>query len=249
MPSPENSCEWFEDWFDSPYYHLLYSHRDDREAERFIAALVKKLGLKESARVLDLACGRGRHALYLHRLGMDVTGIDLSPRSIAFARKHETQGLSFYEHDMRRPFRVNYFDAVLNLFTSFGYFETERDNMRVLQAVHKALKPDGLLLIDFFNGEKVERELRQPMEREVTVDGVQFHTHKRIAGGKVIKEIRVREGECENIFTERVQLLREEDFRRLLEPHFKILHLSGNYALEPFDSKTSDRLIVTARKN
>src|SRR5687768_1289478 len=111
--------QWFESWFDSPWYPILYSHRDHAEAEAFVENLLKTLAPAPGARFLDLACGRGRHARFIHRRGFDVTGLDLSTASIADARLFEEPGLRFAVQDMRHPFPGTY-DYILNLFTSFG---------------------------------------------------------------------------------------------------------------------------------
>ncbi|MGL4598779.1 MAG: class I SAM-dependent methyltransferase, partial [Bacteroidia bacterium] len=139
--SPKNS-NWFASWFDSPYYHLLYRNRNQDEAAQFIRKLGNFLAVLPASHALDLACGKGRHAVQLHKLGLRVTGIDLSPESIVEARKLEQEGLEFFEHDMRRPFRINYFDYVFNLFTSFGYFQSKRDNQLAISGMIKALKPN-----------------------------------------------------------------------------------------------------------
>ena len=116
--------DWFESWFDSPYYHLLYSNRDEREADLFIKNLINYINPSTKSKILDLACGKGRHSKVLADLGFDVTGIDLSENSIVSAKKMENESLHFYTHDMRFPFRANYFDYTFNFFTSFGYFNT-----------------------------------------------------------------------------------------------------------------------------
>ena len=121
---------WYKEWFDSPYYHKLYFERDEKEAEAFIRKLVEHLKPAKGSRMLDIACGRGRHSRTLSSMGFDVTGIDLSPSSIEFAKKIETGKLEFFVHDMRLPFRANYYDYAFNFFTSFGYFRTRRELLR-----------------------------------------------------------------------------------------------------------------------
>ena len=108
---------WYASWFDTPYYHILYQERDDKEAELFMDALTSFLKLSKKAEILDLACGKGRHAKYLNELGYDVTGIDLSPSSIEFAKTLENKRLHFAVHDMCLPYPKK-FDAIFNLFTS-----------------------------------------------------------------------------------------------------------------------------------
>lgn len=247
MNKIRTSGNWFESWFDSPYYHLLYAHRDFKEAEFFIGNLLSRLELKKNAPVLDLACGKGRHALCLSNFGLDVLGLDLSENSIREAKKLEHDHLYFDVHDMREVYPGRKFDAVFNLFTSFGYFDSESDNLRVLRSVHEMLNPGGILLIDFMNAAKTVREL-VPRE-EKTVNGITFHITREYDGRHIFKHIRFRDGEKDFSFTERVQALKKEDFEKLLkEAGFELLYIFGDYALSSFDETNSPRLILEARK-
>src|SRR5436190_18774056 len=101
---------WFKDWFNSPYYHQLYFNRDEHEASAFINKLIDHLQPPVGSKMLDVACGKGRHSLQLATKGFDVTGIDLSEDSIREALQYESETLHFYQHDMRREFWINYFD-------------------------------------------------------------------------------------------------------------------------------------------
>src|SRR6478735_1741975 len=114
---------WFKIWFDSPYYHKLYTNRNEAEAANFIDALVAALQPEQNAVMLDVGCGNGRHCRQLASKRFNVTGIDLALASIRMAKEHETEILHFYQHDMRQPFGKNCFDYVFNFFTSFGYFK------------------------------------------------------------------------------------------------------------------------------
>ena len=140
---------WFKDWFNSPFYHQLYAHRDETEAADFIDKLITHLQPKAGARMLDVACGKGRHSMQLAANGFDVTGIDLSKESIAAALLNEGENLHFYEHDMRLPFWINYFDIAFNFFTSFGYFKTQREHDNAIRTIATALKPGGIFVMDF----------------------------------------------------------------------------------------------------
>src|SRR6185295_11720123 len=102
--------QWFEAWFDSPYYHVLYKQRDEPEAQAFLDNLIKLLKPPKTARILDVACGRGRHALYLNKKGYQVFGFDLSKKNIDYNKQFENNNLQFFVHDMREAFRVNYFE-------------------------------------------------------------------------------------------------------------------------------------------
>jgi SAM-dependent methyltransferase len=240
--------EWFKDWFDSKYYHILYKHRDHREAQLFIDALASRLALAQGSRVLDLPCGKGRHSIYLAEKGFNVTGVDLSEQSIAYARQFETDRLSFFVHDMRVPVRVNYFDAVLNLFTSIGYFEKDTDNAKTVSAAAKALKPGGTLVIDFMNVNKVIRGLVK--EESKTIDNITFNIRRFVENGFIVKEIRFEDEGKQHVFMERVRALTRVDFEGFLKSAgLKLINLWGDYTLHELDEENSDRLIIAAVKS
>jgi 2-polyprenyl-3-methyl-5-hydroxy-6-metoxy-1,4-benzoquinol methylase len=110
---------WFTEWFNTPYYHILYANRNDNDAQVFMKNLVRFLNIPKQASILDLPCGKGRHAIFLNSLGYTVTGADLSKNSIDFAKQFENDTLQFYQKDMREPFTKTY-NYIFNLFTSFG---------------------------------------------------------------------------------------------------------------------------------
>lgn len=246
-PTEKDQC-WFESWFDSKYYHLLYSHRDTTEAEGFIDRIVDFLHPAAGARALDLACGKGRHSIALHKKGLEVTGIDLSEQSIRAAKQKETEGLSFAVHDMRQPLMVNYFDYTFNLFTSFGYFGSVRENEQVVKAVKSGLKPNGIFVIDFLNANVVRKMVERNNSGMITEGGIDFHWKKRIENNIVLKEISFHAEDKDHVYTESVQLLGMEDFQKLLSPYFTIEHIFGDYHLNKFDAENSPRLIILAKK-
>lgn len=242
----ENKNEWFASWFDSPYYHLLYQNRDENEAAAFLTLLTEHLRLPKTAHLLDLACGAGRHSRVLHNLGYRVTGCDLSPNSIQEAQEKASPGMEFFVHDMRNPLPRNY-DVVLNLFTSFGYFDNVNDNAKVLTSVFNALPENGLLIIDFMNAEKVIRELK--MRQEITREGVLFHIKREVSNGKIVKTIAFECSGKSHFYQEKVQALDLIDFQQLLgNAGFEIVETFGNYALEGFNPLLSDRLILICKK-
>src|SRR5687768_8719546 len=103
---------WFESWFDAPYYHIFYQHRNEREVEHFLDNLLGILKPNPASSMLDLGCGRGRHSVYLNEKGFQVTGVDLSEQSFKYCMQIENEMLSFFLHDMRKIFRRNDFDYV-----------------------------------------------------------------------------------------------------------------------------------------
>lgn len=238
---------WYEDWFDSEYYHKLYKNRDAREAQFFLDNLLTLLQLPASAQLLDLACGKGRHSIYLSKKNFSVTGIDLSENSIHEACKSATEKLFFYRHDMRLPFRINFYDAVFNLFTSFGYFENEKDNDKVLRSTALALKKNGIFVLDFINAEKAIREIKKS---EIKIsDGVRFEIKRSFENGFIVKKIIFSDAYKTYHFMEKVRAFHLSDFEKLFQKNgLKIEHVYGDYSLRPFDEKNSDRLIIIAKK-
>lgn len=239
---------WYESWFDAPYYNILYSHRDDQEARRFIDALLQVLQPSPEARILDLACGKGRFSRYLDEKGFaEIIGLDLSEKSIRYARDYETDSLSFFTHDMRLPYRTNYFDYIFNFFTSFGYFEHEKDDLRTLRSVHTGLKPEGTFVLDFFNAQYVIDYLTG--QETKTIQGITFHLHKQITGNRITKDIRFEHAGQSFHFQERVRLYQASDFERLFQQAgLRIIQRYGDYQLQEFDQRRSPRLIMVAHR-
>lgn len=245
--------EWFAEWFDSPYYHLLYQHRDNNEAQLFLDNLVQKLNLSKQANILDLACGKGRHSVTLAQMGFRVTGADLAANSIAQAALHraalQLDKLNFIVHDMREPIQEQSFDAVFNLFTSFGYFDTLAENQSVCRAISQMLLANGTLVIDFLNAQKVVENLKptETIMREGIVFNIErWHDHTHIF--KKIEVLDTANKTTIGIFTERVQALTLADFEALLNPYFELHATYGSYALHDFDQQNSERLILIAKK-
>jgi SAM-dependent methyltransferase len=248
LPHPESpktnsdAESWFTSWFDTPYYHILYKDRDDKEAQVFMDNIVHYLNLPEDAKILDLACGKGRHSIYLNEMGFDVTGADLSENSIAEANKFANDKLHFVVHDMRETCPKKY-DAILNLFTSFGYFENEEDNLKTLKAIHESLTEYGFAVIDFMNVYTVIDHL---VDSEVkTVDGIDFHIKRSVVDGFILKEIDFEDKGQTYHFTEKVRALTLEDFEQMMEEAgIYLLDTFGDYKLKKFHKKESERLIM-----
>ncbi|MDI9258489.1 class I SAM-dependent methyltransferase [Flavobacterium sedimenticola] len=237
-----NTENWYASWFDTSYYHILYKDRNYREAQIFMDNLTHYLNLPEKAKVLDLACGKGRHAIYLNQLGYDVIGADLSENSIAEAQKNENENLHFVVHDKREPFDQK-FDAIFNLFTSFGYFDCEGDDLKTLSAIKESLSEYGFAVIDFMNTPHVIANLIP--EETKTVDGITFHIKRFVTDGFIIKEIRFEDQGQSYHFTEKVRAYTLEDFQRMMEETgIYLLDTFGDYKLKKFHKNTSERLIM-----
>ena len=241
-PSNNQQSSWFASWFDTPYYHILYKDRNYREAQVFMDNLTHYLNLPEKAKVLDLACGKGRHSIYLNQLGFDVIGADLSENSIAEATINANETLHFLVHDMREPYEEK-FDAIFNLFTSFGYFEKEADDLKTLIAIKESLSEYGFAVIDFMNSTQVIENLIP--EELKTVDGIDFNIKRFVKDGFIIKEIDFEDQGESFHFAEKVRAYTLEDFQRLMdEAGIFLLDVFGDYKLKKFHKNTSERLIM-----
>jgi SAM-dependent methyltransferase len=239
------SRPWYKEWFDSPYYHKLYFERNEKEAADFIDRLLALLQPVPGSAMLDVACGRGRHARFLASRGFDVTGIDLAPDSIAFARRFENDRLHFYVHDMRQLLCTNCFDFAFNFFTSFGYFDTRRENVNTIRMVSAALRPNGVFVLDYLNAEYIMPRL---VPKETRTIGETVYTINRWCDGRhFYKRIGIEDPELDHPleYTEKVAAFTLKDFEGLLEPNgLHIRGVYGNYALAPFDRGQSPRLIL-----
>ncbi len=247
MTASTSKKEWFATWFDTHYYHVLYAHRDDQEAELFISNLLQFLNADAStAHVLDLACGKGRHSIYMNKLGFNTMGVDLSAQSIAHAKQFENDKLRFQVQDMRKPLPEK-FTHIFNLFTSFGYFDSIEENQKVMEAIQAMTTEKGILVIDYLNAHKTVKNLVQSESK--TINNIRFDIERKADDNHVYKYIHVTDADFSEIYMERVQLLKIEDFETLLNQiGFKVTHSFGDFHLNPFDSEKSDRLILIAQK-
>ena len=237
-----DTTQWYTSWFDTPFYHILYKDRDYSEAQLFMDNLTSYLNIPESGKILDLACGKGRHSVYLNSLGYNVTGVDLSENSIAFAKQFENDSLKFKVHDMCQPMNQT-FDAVFNLFTSFGYFDKDDANLQTIKAIKANLNERGLGVIDFMNTEYVVENLVKADTK--SVDGIDFHLKRSIENGYIIKTISFSHNNEDYQFQERVKALTLSDFEMLFEKAgVYLLDVFGDYKLNPFYKKQSERLVM-----
>ena len=240
---------WYKDWFNSPFYHKLYFERDDKEASAFILKLIEHLKPAPGSYVLDVACGRGRHSRILAEKGFIVTGIDISFDSIAFAKKFEKDNLEFYQHDMRLPYRVNYFDLTFNFFTSFGYFKTRRENDDAIRTIANGLKPNGIFVIDYLNVHYSEDHL---IHNEVkTIKGTTYEIHRWHDETHFYKKIIITDPLLLQPldYTEKVSKFSFGDLNDMLGYHgLQVQEVFGDYRLGSYDVRSKPRLIIVAKK-
>lgn len=241
--------EWYKDWFNSSFYHKLYFERDEREAQAFIQRLVEHLAPEKSTRMLDVACGKGRHSKFLASMGFDVTGIDISPESIAYANQFACENLHFSVHDMRLPFWINYFDFAFNFFTSFGYFATRREHDDAMRTITRSVKPGGTILFDYLNVHYTEDRLVHNEEK--TVGETHYEIHRWHDDQYFYKKIIVSDPSLREpiIHTEKVAKFSLGDFTDMLSfQKVQIKEVFGDYKLNRYDVRKTPRLIIVAQK-
>ncbi|HEX6846888.1 MAG TPA: class I SAM-dependent methyltransferase [Chitinophagaceae bacterium] len=247
---------WYKDWFNSPFYHKLYFERDEKEAETFISNLIGHLKPGSGSYLLDVGCGRGRHSCILAEKGFNVTGIDISFDSIAFAKKFfqkdspgEQERLEFYQHDMRLPFRVNYFDQAFNLFNSFGYFRTRREHDDTIRTIANALKPNGTFVIDYLNVHFSEDHLVYNEEKKL--NGTIYEIHRWHDETHFYKKIVINDPLLHHPldFSERIFKFSFGDLNDMLSYNgLQVQEVFGDYQLGKYNVRTKPRLIIVAKK-
>ncbi len=241
--------EWFEYWFDSKYYHLLYKNRSQDEATQFVEHFANWAKMKPGDTLLDLACGKGRHSLAFSKRGLQVTGVDLSFESIEFAKKFETESLQFFVHDMRKIFRIKYFDFVCNLFTSFGYFPNKNDNRLAAISIYECLKPQGIFLIDFVNKQFALNNIHANPQEQLQIQGIDFSIERLFQDNQYVKNIQVKDGEQLFQFQERVNSFELDELKAVFEKvGFKFKQVFGDYDFGEYDEQKSPRMILIFEK-
>jgi SAM-dependent methyltransferase len=243
--------DWYARWFGQDYIRL-YPHRDTAEAERQVEFLLRTVsGLKPGDWVLDLCCGAGRHSRLLAARGFRVVGVDLSAELLARA---DESGRTYHlaRCDMRRlPFGP-VFGLVANFFTSFGYFSTDAENKRILEALGSVLRPGGRFIIDYLNPDQLRASL-VPETRTRLPGGSDVLQRRRVdrENRRVEKDILITDPEGrERTFRESVRLYSREEMAGMIEQTgLELDAVHGDFAVgaAPFCS-SSPRMILIGRK-
>jgi SAM-dependent methyltransferase len=227
------SSNWFEEWFNTKYYHDLYRHRDDSEAFEFVRALKNSFDWKSDDVVLDVCCGNGRHAINLERMGMQTWGVDLSVDNIEMAKSNSKFPNRWQVQDVRHLSLPVQFNVILNLFTSFGYFEDDAEHQQMLSHIRQHLLPGGFFIMDFFNVESVREKMvsNEIHQGELT----DYHISRSIDSKWVRKEIRFEADGATFVFEEKVRALTPKQIQDMLsQAGFEVVNHLGDYQLSPF---------------
>ncbi|UHA74403.1 class I SAM-dependent methyltransferase [Paenibacillus sp. 481] len=241
--------EWYERSFGEDYL-LVYKHRDFQGAAQEVHRMMEWLQLPKGAQVLDLCCGMGRHSMALADAGYTVTGMDLSEvllqEAVAFDQHNQ---VTFIRGDMRNLPMDGPFDAVVNLFTSFGYFVDDADNAQVFTEIERVLKPGGRYIIDFLNPSYLQAHLVPHSER--VDEGTSIQEDRTIEDGFVKKNIVLTDlaTDATRRYEERVKLYELADFDRMLSvAGLCVDAIYGSYDADSYSRERSARLIITGHK-
>ena len=242
--------DWFEDWFDSKEYLTVYAHRNQVEAEKFINHILEKTGVAPGNSILDLACGAGRHSIAFAKRGYSVTAIDLSENllrvGIREAKKQNLE-INFLRRDIREIDIEAVFDLVVNIFTSFGYFENDADNFGIFETAYEHTHKDGFFVFDFLNEHFVRKNII-PFSQEIKEDYT-IKQYRSIEDGVVVKKIVIEKADNSKTFFEKVKLFDAQILQNeIKKTGFAITELMGNYDGAPFNAETSSRFIAICKK-
>lgn len=239
--------EWFSTWFDTKYYALLYQNRNDDEASQFVDNIVKTVKPNKNAKVLDMGSGSGRFSRFLNNKGFEVTGFDISPSVIRKAVISSPGNITYELHDIREPFKENYFDYVFSFFTSFGYFDTDEEHLQTIKNVYDSLKIHGVFLLDYLNSDR--ESINLPQKQELKISGINYSIHKYKKDNFFMKDITIEDYGKTYHFTEKVRTYTLRDFKNMFtKVGLQLIACYGDYELNNFDILKSKRLIMLAVK-
>lgn len=231
----------------------IFSEHSWENAPQQVTDVIALLGIEPGMAVLDLPCGVGRHSLELARRGFSVTGVDRTAAYLQTASEKaagEGLELELIRADMREFSRPEHFDAALNLYTSFGYFEDPAEDCLVAQNLFRSLKPGGALVMEMMGKEVLARIFR-PRDWQELTDGSFFLEHRKVSHDWTWMENRwilLRPDGQRSEFAVEHRIYDGSGLRSLLlDAGFASVQLYGGLAGEPYDTKAS-RLVAVARK-
>ena len=242
--------EWFRDWFNTEEYLNVYQHHNESDAEDHVKLILGNIRLSSGAKILDMACGAGRHAIIFARKNFDVTAVDLSESLLAIAKKNaddENLNINFVHSDIRNLKSDDKFNLVLNLFTSFGYFESDEENFAVLQKAYDLLIDDGYFVLDFFNSYFLQQNLVESSEENL--GEVKIHQFRKIKENRVTKKIVITKNGNLSQFEESVRMFTKDELVNAIQNiGFDIYKTFGDFLGNEFEQFTSPRLIMICKK-
>ncbi len=243
-------AEWFEEWFNTDEYIDVYRDRNNAEAKELVELILKFININPKGEVLDLACGAGRHSILFAQKGFKVTSVDLSEKLLSVAKRTAEENnveIDFIKSDLRNFSTDKTFDLVLNLFTSFGYFEDDKENLRLFDIAFKYLKNSGYFVLDYFNKTYLENNLVK--ESKDNFEHCTLVQKRHIENNRVIKDIFINRNGKNIHFRESVRMFSQKELISAVEDAgFKVSNIFGGFSAEDFDDMNSQRIIIIAQK-
>jgi len=243
-------AEWFKDWFDTDEYLDVYRNRNEVDAKKLVELILNNIELQPDADVLDLACGTGRHSILFAEKGYKVTAVDLSKNLLSIAKKVADESgvnVNFIRSDLRQFSICTRFQLVINLFTSFGYFEDDEENYKIINTAYRQLNNSGYFVLDFFNRMYIEKNLVP--ESTTNFSGKTVIQRRHIEGNRVKKQIIIEKNGSKNEYNESVRMFRKEDLLNAIScAGFRIKRYFGDSDGKDFDLENSPRIIIIAQK-
>lgn len=243
--------EWYKNWFSSEEYLQVYRHRNEQDAEYLLDLILNSTNLPAGSMVLDAACGAGRHSVALAQKGYNITAFDLSKSLLKIGKNNSRKlglKIDFLCSDIRNVALAAKFNLIINLFTSFGYFDSDEENFQFLCNSKELLQNDGYFVLDYLNKNEVVDNLVPETRRNYK--GKTYLEKRFISKGRVIKEIIINGNGEHNNYIESVRLYSYEEIITAFENSgFLIRNIFGNYKGSTFNKNNSERLIIIAQKN
>ena len=242
--------EWFEDWFSTEEYLYVYRHRNNDDAVDLFNLILKNIEIEPGAKVLDLACGAGRHSILFAKNGYDVTSVDLSENLLNVARKSAEElmlNINIIKSDLRLLNLADRFQLIINLFTSFGYFEQDYENEKIIKIVEQQLNENAYFVLDFFNVVHLKKNLI-PISYDKVEEAI-IRQERTFDQDRIVKKITVIKKNSERIYFESVRAYSKSELSRMiLKNGLKIIKIFGDYSGNAFDEDNSSRIIIIAQK-
>jgi len=241
---------WFRDWFSSEEYLDVYQHRDDEDATKLLELILEQTKITNQNSILDAACGAGRHSIYLASKGFNVIGFDLSKTLLSKAKenaKKRSVENNFVCADLRNICFRKRFDLIINLFTSFGYFNNDEENFKFINTAYRLLNENGFYVLDYFNKNYLLANLTA--ENEKLIDSKIIIEKRKVVNDRIIKEIQIKNGLEEQHFIESVRLYSKIEIdREFKKIGFIPVSVFGDYDGTNYDEQNSSRLILFFKK-
>lgn len=242
--------EWYKDWFASDFYLEVYSHRDELDAEKLLKLILNNVILPQNASILDAACGNGRHSNNFSQLGYNVTGFDLSKSLLKVSHKNKLKNnskLNYVCSDIRSIPLKSSFNLILNLFTSFGYFESDEENFSFIEFASTHLYKNGYFVFDYLNPNYVINNLVKSSQKYI--NNIEIFESRKIENNRVEKEIVISDSKNMHRFLESVRLYSLNEILTVFTKYgFNVLKTFGDYSENIYNEDESERMIIIFKR-